>query len=154
MPGRKTLWYAEPQMAMSPRKEHRSFRLDRSLLEDLQLQARESGESLTALVERYLVEGLRREQHPLIMFRSGAMGRRAALAGTRLDVAHVIETVKASDNSIDEAADYFAIPGPWVRACVRYYADFPEEIDEWIERLRAVAEREEDAWRRAQAALA
>jgi uncharacterized protein (DUF433 family) len=82
------------------------------------------------------------------------MGRRAALAGTRLDVAQVVETVKQSRNSTAAAADYLAIPEPWVRACVRYYADFPEEVDEWRERLHSIAEREEDAWRRAQAALA
>jgi uncharacterized protein (DUF433 family) len=135
-------------------KEHRSFRLERGLLEDLQRQARESGESLTALAERYLDEGLRREEHPLIVFRGGAMGRRPALAGTRLDVAQVIETVRHSDNSTEAAAEYLSIPESWVRASVRYYADFPEEVDQWLERVRAIAEREEDAWRRAQAALA
>lgn len=135
-------------------KEHRSFRLERRLLDGLQSRANETGESLTALAERYLDEGLRREQHPLVAFRSGAMGRRAALAGTRLDVAHVIETVKASQNSVREAADYLAIPEPWVHACVRYYADFPDEVDDWLERLHEVSQREEDAWRRTQAALA
>jgi uncharacterized protein (DUF433 family) len=141
-------------MGTSRRKEHRSFRLDAALLDELQRRAQESGESLTALAERYLAEGLRRERHPLIVFRSGAMGRRAALAGTRLDVAQVIETLKASDNSTHETAEYLAIPEPWVHACVRYYADFPEEVDKWLERLRATAEHEEDMWRRSQAALA
>jgi len=135
-------------------KEHRSFRLETGLLEGLQRQARQSGESLTALAERYLDEGLRHEEHPLIVFRTGAMGRRAALAGTRLDVAQVIDTVKHSSKPTREAAEYLSIPEPWVRACVRYYADFSEEVDEWGERVRAVAEREEDAWRRSQAALA
>lgn len=138
----------------SASKQHRSFRLETGLLEGLQRQARQSGESLTALAERYLDEGLRHEEHPLIVFRTGAMGRRAALAGTRLDVAQVIDTVKHSGNSTHEAAEYLSIPEPWVRACVRYYADFREEVEEWGERIRAVAEREEDAWRRSQAALA
>jgi uncharacterized protein (DUF433 family) len=138
----------------SASKQHRSFRLETGLLEGLQRQARQSGESLTALAERYLDEGLRHEEHPLIVFRTGATGRRAALAGTRLDVAQVIDTVKHSGNSTHEAAEYLSIPEPWVRACVRYYADFREEVEEWGERIRAVAEREEDAWRRSQAALA
>jgi uncharacterized protein (DUF433 family) len=137
----------------SASKQHRSFRLETGLLEGLQRQARQSGESLTALAERYLDEGLRHEEHPLIVFRTGATGRRAALAGTRLDVAQVIDTVKHSGNSTHEAAEYLSIPEPWVRACVRYYADFREEVEEWGERIRAVAEREEDAWRRSQAAL-
>jgi hypothetical protein len=41
-----------------------------------------------------------------------------------------------------------------VRAAVRYYADFRDEVDAWRERTRAVAEREEEAWRREQAILA
>jgi uncharacterized protein (DUF433 family) len=138
----------------SASKQHRSFRLETGLLEGLQRQARQSGESLTALAERYLDEGLRHEEHPLIVFRTGATGRRAALAGTRLDVAQVIDTVKHSGNSTHEAAEYLSIPEPWVRACVRYYADFREEVEEWGERIRAVADREEDAWRRSRAALA
>jgi uncharacterized protein (DUF433 family) len=141
-------------MAQRSDKEHTSFRLARRLLEALQGHARERGLSMTALAERYLDEGLRREQHPLIAFREGAAGRRAALVGTRLDVWQVIETVRQSDKSTDEAAAYLAIPEAWVRACVRYYADYPDEVDEWTERMYAIAEREEDAWRREQAVLA
>ena len=135
-------------------KEHRSFRLQSGLLDALQRRARESQEPLSTIAERYLDEGLRHDEHPLIVFRTGAMGRRATLAGTRLDVAQVIETVKHSNNSTHDAAEYLSIPEPWVRGCVRYYADFPDEIDEWIQRTRAIAEREEAAWRRTQAALA
>lgn len=141
-------------MARHSDKEHTSFRLARRLLAALQGRARESGLSMTALAERYLDEGLRREQHPLIVFREGAAGRRATLAGTRLDVWQVIETVRQSDKSTEDAAAYLAIPEPWVRACVRYYADYPDEVDEWTERMHSIAEREEDAWRREQAVLA
>jgi uncharacterized protein (DUF433 family) len=109
---------------------------------------------MTALAARYLDEGLRRERHPLIVFRDGTAGRRAALAGTRLDVWQVIETVRNSDRRVDEAAAYLAIPEAWVRACVSYYADYQDEVDGWIERMHAVAEREQDAWRREQAVLA
>ncbi len=139
---------------MTHRREHVSFRLPSELLEALQRAARESGASFTALAERYLDEGLRRELHPLIVFRAGAAGRRPALAGTRLDVSQVVETVRQCGNSTSEAAAYLSIPEPWVRACVRYYADYRDEVDGWAERMRAVSAREEDAWRREQAALA
>ena len=132
----------------------RSFRLPDTLLASLQGRARERGESANALAERYLEEGLRRDDHPLIVFREGAAGRRAALVGTRLDVAQVIDTLRESDNSVEAAAEYLRISQPHVRAAVRYYADFREEIDEWRERARAIAEREEEAWRREQAILA
>jgi uncharacterized protein (DUF433 family) len=132
----------------------RSFRLPDTLLASLQGRARERGESANALAERYLEEGLRRDDHPLIVFREGAAGRRAALVGTRLDVAQVIDTVRESDNSVEATAKYLAIPEQHVRAAVRYYADFREEVDEWREHTRAVAEREEESWRREQAILA
>jgi uncharacterized protein (DUF433 family) len=132
----------------------RSFRLPDTLLASLQGRARERGESANALAERYLEEGLRRDDHPLIVFREGAAGRRAALVGTRLDVAQVIYTLRESDNSVEATATYLAIPEQHVRAAVRYYADFREEVDEWREHTRAVAEREEESWRREQAILA
>jgi hypothetical protein len=37
---------------------------------------------------------------------------------------------------------------------LRYYADYNDEIDAWIERARAIAEREEERWRRRGEALA
>jgi len=38
-------------------------------------------------------------------------------------------------------------------ACVRYYADFSDEIDGWIERAQTIAAREEERWRREQRLL-
>jgi len=132
----------------------RSFRLPDSLLASLQARARERGESANAVAERYLEEGLRRDDHPLIAFREGAAGRRAALVGTRLDVSQVIDTLRESDNSISTTAEYLDISEPHVRAAVRYYAEFRNEVDEWRERMRSLAAREEEAWRREQAILA
>lgn len=132
----------------------RSFRLDASLLAALQSRAREAGETVSAVAQRYLDEGLRMDRHPLVVFRDGAGGRRPALAGTRLDVAHVIETLRASENSISETAGYLGIPDTHVRAAVRYYAEFQDEVDEWLERMRAANAREEEAWQREQSVLA
>jgi uncharacterized protein (DUF433 family) len=132
----------------------RSFRFSDSLLSSLQERAREHNESANALAERYLEEGLRREDHPLVTFRHGAGGRRPALVGTRLDVAQVIDTLRESENSVPATAEYLGVPEQYVQAAVRYYAEFRDEVDEWRERMRAIAEREEDAWRREQAVLA
>ena len=132
----------------------RSFRLAEAVLASLEERARERGESANALAERYLDEGLRREAHPLIGFRDGAAGRRPALVGTRLDVAQIIDTLRASDNDIGATAEYLGIPEHHMQAAVRYYAEFRDEVDEWRDRMRAIAEREEEAWRREQAVLA
>ncbi|MEX2644901.1 MAG: hypothetical protein WD249_01435 [Gaiellaceae bacterium] len=141
-------------MTRREKSVHRSLRLGSSLVASLLRRADEAGESANRLAERYIDEGLRRDEHPLIGFRDGAGGRRAALAGTRLDVWQVIETLRSSDNSAAETAAYLEIPEAWVRAAARYYGAYGEEVDEFAERARAIAEREEELWRGEQAVLA
>jgi uncharacterized protein (DUF433 family) len=72
------------------------------------------------------------------------------LAGTRLDVADIVETVLASDKSIEAAANYLELPESKVRAAMRYYAPFTDEIDAWHEQSLRLAEREQEIWRREQ----
>jgi len=136
------------------RKKPLSFRVPPGTAKQLEQRAREAGETQTALVERYVEEGLRIDIHPLIHFRDGAGGRRPALVGTRLDVAQVIETVRQNANSVADAAEYLGLPPERVQACLRYYADYRDEIDDWQARRQEIAEREEANWRRQQEILA
>ena len=136
------------------RKKPLSFRVRAATIERLEQRAREAGETQTALVERYIEEGLRIDSHPLIYFREGTAGRRPALAGTRLDVAQIVDTMRENANSVTAAADYLEVPAERVQACLRYYADYQDEIDDWIARTRAISEREEANWRRQQEILA
>jgi uncharacterized protein (DUF433 family) len=141
-------------MASPAPKQPLGFRVPPRTLAHLRRRAREAGQPQTALAERYIEEGLRMDEHPLIYFRDGANGRRPTLLGTRLDVADVIETVWQNDRSVEQAAAYLELPVDRVEACLRYYADYGAEIDDWIDRARAVAEREEERWRRRGEALA
>jgi uncharacterized protein (DUF433 family) len=131
-----------------------SFRLQIGTVERLERHAEEAGLTQTALVERYVEEGLRTDGHPLIRFRDGFGGRRPTLLATRLDVWQVIETLRENERSIEDTAAYLGIPTEHVRACVRYYADFQDEIDEWTRRAREFEEREDANWRRQQELLA
>ena len=54
------------------------------------------------------------------------------------------------NGSVEDAAAYLETPIERVQACMRYYADYSDEIDEWTERARALAEREQASWRRQQ----
>lgn len=58
-----------------------SLRLDDALRERLATLAELEGTSVTALVERFVREGLAVAEHPGIVFKPGPSGRRAALAG-------------------------------------------------------------------------
>jgi uncharacterized protein (DUF433 family) len=139
-------------------KEGTSIRIDADLKRELEDRARRAGVSAAALYERFISEGLRQDAHPSIVFRDGAGGRRATLIGTRLSVSQVIDTVSAADErgeaAIREAAEYLGIPEGHVRACVRYYASYGEEVDEWRSRMTEIADREQEVWRREQAVLA
>jgi uncharacterized protein (DUF433 family) len=140
-------------MASSSTKQSIAFRFDPTMVRRLKRRAQEDHTGQTALAERYIEEGLRREEHPLIFFREGGAGRRPALLGTRLDVAEVIGTVRQNDGSVEEAADYLEIPREQVEACVGYYADYKEEVDDWIERSTAAAQRERERSQRRRQAL-
>jgi uncharacterized protein (DUF433 family) len=139
-------------------KQATSIRIPADLKEELEARAREAGVSPAALYERFIFEGLRQDAHPMIVFRDGAAGRRAMLLGTRLSVAQVMDTVGAAeergDAAIREAAEYLHIPEGQVRACVRYYASYQDEIDQWRDRMSEIADREQEVWRREQAVLA
>ena len=141
-------------MATPSTKQSVAFRFDRITVTRLKQRAQETHAPQTALAERYIEEGLRHDEHPLIYFRDGEAGRRPALLGTRLDVASVISTIRQNDNSVEEAAEYLEIPLEHVDACLRYYADYRDEIDAWSERAQAIAERERERWERRQQALA
>jgi uncharacterized protein (DUF433 family) len=132
-----------------------SIRISAETKEELERRAREAGVPAALLYERFIAEGLRHDAHPLIVFRDGAGGRRAVIAGTRITVAQVIDTVLATEGrSTSGAAEYLNIPVSQVRECVRYYASYQDEVDEWRKRLGEIAERERNAWQREQAVLA
>ncbi|HVS28770.1 MAG TPA: DUF433 domain-containing protein [Solirubrobacteraceae bacterium] len=131
-----------------------SFRFDTSVIEHLKRRADEVRAPQTELAERYIEEGLRRDQHPLIYFRDGAAGRRPALYGTRLDVADVISTIRQNNSSVEQAAEYLEMPVEQAEAALRYYADFKEDVDDWTAQTEAVADRERARWERQQEALA
>lgn len=119
-------------------------------LEHLRSRSKRVSIPAGVLAERYVEEGLRMDEHPLIYFREGAVGRRPALMGTRLDVWQVIETVRQNDNSRVQAAEYLVLPLSHVDACVDYYIAYQDEIDEWIAHEQDAAERAETSWRRRQ----
>ena len=132
---------------MAPRK-HRSFRFDPAILERLEQRASASGLTVSALVEQYVDEGLRQEDHPGIVFVDGPAGRRARVGGTGLDVWEVIMVVQDNDGSPEEAAGWLHVPQRLVDNGVRYYADYPYEIDHWLAETDRLYEEELQRQRR------
>jgi uncharacterized protein (DUF433 family) len=123
-------------------------------VERLEARADRTGESGNRLAARLLDEALRRDEHPLVYFRRGAAGaRHPALIGTRLDVSDVVETVRASEGSVPDAADYLGVPERSVHACLAYYADYRDDVDAEIARRDAHAREARARWERTQEVL-
>jgi uncharacterized protein (DUF433 family) len=141
-------------MARGQSKQSVSFRFDPITVKRLKDHAAETGAGQTALAERYIEEGIRSDEHPLIYFRTGAAGRRPALLGSRLDVAEAITTIRQNGGSVEEAASYLEIPVAQLEAAARYYGEYREEVDAQIERSQLAAERERERWTKGQEALA
>lgn len=87
------------------------------------------------LAQRYVEEGLRMDEHPLIGFVDGPAGRRARLVGGP-DVWEVIAIARDNNGDLSETAAYLELPLGLVQAAASYYGAHPQEIDERIEHNR------------------
>lgn len=105
------------------------------------------------LAQRYVEEGLRMDEHPMIYFADGPSGRRARLAGSGLDVWEAIEVIGDNGGDVAAAAEYIEIDQGRLQAAVTYYGAFREEIDQLIELNERAAREAEAAWRAGLAAI-
>lgn len=106
--------------------------MDDDAREELIEHAVRSELSPSKLVNRYVREGLRMDKHPAVTFKTTSLGRRAAVLASRpgLQVIDIIGTWQAERQDVAATARYFHIPEDDVRAVLRYYADYKDEIDQ------------------------
>ncbi|MGE0542601.1 MAG: CopG family transcriptional regulator [Dehalococcoidia bacterium] len=133
---------------------HLSLRIEADTLARLEAQSRKTGRSRSHVAKTLLEEGLRIEAHPGIVFRPGPAGRRPGLAGGPdvWEVARLFqETESIHEEVIQQIAILAGLSPEQVQTVLRYYVDFREEIDDWIQRVDDEAEQAEAAWRRQQA---
>lgn len=126
-----------------------STRYPSGTLERLERHAQRLGSSRSALIQRYVAEGLEMDEHPGIVFRSGPAGRRAGLAGGP-DVWEVVG-VHQSFGDVGRTAEWLDQPTGSIETALAYYAQHADEIDEWIRRNDEAAEAAERVWRARQA---
>jgi uncharacterized protein (DUF433 family) len=134
--------------------DHFTLRFQTATTERLRRRASAAGTKPRTLATRYVEEGLRHDDHPLIHFVDGPTGRRAAVMGTQFDVWEVIVTVRDNANDLAEAAEYMGVAPALVDAAVTYYGEFREEIDGEIALNASESERVRAAWHAGRSALA
>ena len=133
----------------------RSVRFDESVLARLDRYVKaHPGTSSSSVANMFIDESLRADEHPGIVFRPGPTGRRAALSGGP-DVWEVIGSLNAirreepdldGEDLADELATVTGLSVARVNTALRYYAAYPDEIDERIANNADAAEREEQLW--------
>ena len=111
------------------------IRIESETLRALRERSEQSGEPIVRLAGRYIDEGMRLDRHPGIVFRDGPAGRRAVVVGGP-DVWEIIAAVRSSpergERRIEAVAQRMGLPREKIRAAVRYYADYPDEVDGFI----------------------
>ncbi|GMU39432.1 MAG: hypothetical protein AMXMBFR23_02980 [Chloroflexota bacterium] len=109
-----------------------SLRLSDEVRERLATAALAEGTSLTALIERFIVEGLAVLDHPGIVFKPGPAGRRAALAGGP-DVWELAAALRHTTGTeavrLAALATEFGIDERQVEIALRYAAAHRDEVE-------------------------
>lgn len=108
----------------------KTLRLRPRLQNQIDRIARRSRRSFSQVTQDLLEEALRMRECPGIYFAHEPAGREAKVAGTGLGVWEVIRDYMAAGQ--DERALRKALPqlsAAQIRACLLYYAKYPQEID-------------------------
>lgn len=132
------------------------IRIESETLRALRERSRLSGEPIVRLAQRYIDEGMRLDRHPGIIFRDGPAGRRAVVVGGP-DVWEVVVAARSAPERGDELVEALAarigVPDERIRIAIRYYAEYPEEVDDFIAQVEEEAERLEEALERERSLL-
>ncbi len=118
----------------------KGMRLQADLEAEITREAETRGKSWSAMANELLAEAIRVRRVPGIVFVDGPSGRRAALAGTGLDVWEVIAVWQELNDGEDYSelrANFEWLSEAQLRTAVAYYKLYPSEID-----ARLACERE------------
>ncbi len=121
-----------------------AIRIESNTLRELRTRSAQRGEPLVRLAQRYIDEGMRLDRHPGILFRDGPAGRRAVVVGGP-DVWEVIAAARSAqergDALVDALADRMGVAPEKIRTAIRYYAEYPDDVDAFIAQVEEEAER-------------
>lgn len=127
------------------------IRIESETLEALRELSARSGESIVRLAQRYIDEGMRLDRHPGIAFRDGPAGRRAVVAGGP-DVWEVVAAARSApergEKLLGALAERLGVAEARIRIAVRYYAEYPGEVDRFIAAVEGEADRLEQTLER------
>jgi uncharacterized protein (DUF433 family) len=134
-----------------------SVRLSDDARARLRTRAEQTSERPTALAQRLIQEGLRREVHPGITFKSKTRGGRIAALERGPDVVEVMSVLRdleaTGDEAIAEAAYWLTLTTTQIQTALHYYAEYQQEVDAELARRDAASTRVEEELKQRQRLL-
>jgi hypothetical protein len=132
-------------VARDQRTKSFSARFSTAVVDKLEEHSGRLGESKARVAERLIDEGLRVEEFPGIMFRTGPTGRRAGVAGGP-DVWEIVRDLKeaaraGAPDPINAVAGATGLDRGKVELAASYYAAYPDDVDERIRLQDEAADR-------------
>lgn len=125
---------------MEKSRSPRSLRLPQGLARQIELEARRTGRSFTAVATEMLEEAARARRFRHVVFRGPAGRRRATLAGAGVDVWEVVRDYRALGESVPRLMRQLHwVPRDALAEALAYAQAYPAEIDERLEREAAWA---------------
>ena len=121
----------------------KSLRLPEAAVKDIESLAENTGKDFSGLVRDLLVEAIKMRRCPGIVFADNSLGRRARVAGSGIDVWEVIATFRGLKEDYEKLKKaYHWFNNQQIRSALSYYALYPEEIDEIINRNERMTQDE------------
>jgi hypothetical protein len=134
-----------------------SFRISDAAKTRLAARAAREGMTATALLDQLIVEGIDQMDYPGVTFRGPAHDRRAALAAGP-DVWEVVGRLQELDGSEEQRIGQLAAESELhprlIRVALDYAADHADQVEERIDRNKAMAEQSRRMARQREALLA
>ena len=115
----------------------KSLRLPPETLREIEQMAKETGRDFSGVTLDLLSEAIKTRRCPGIVLAEGVNGRRAKVAGTGIEVWEILANYQRLNQDFNRLKKAFHWLTPdQLRAALGYYAAYPEEIDELIDRNR------------------
>jgi uncharacterized protein (DUF433 family) len=121
----------------------KSLRLSEEAVKEIEALASGSGRDFSGIARDLLVEAIKMRKCPGVTFADGPTGRRARIAGTGIDIWEFIATFKGLDENYNKLKEtYHWLSGQQIRSALSYYALYPDEIDEKINRNEDITQEQ------------
>lgn len=115
----------------------RMIDLPQDLEQEIAREAERRGQTWSSVTTDMLTEAVRMRRVPGIVFGDGPTGRRAVVAGSGIDVWEVIATWQEGGQDFEELRqNYDWLSEAQLRAALRYFELYPEEIEARLQRER------------------